>query len=330
MKAFDLTLGNHPFINTATLEASVTKCLEEAKLSMLQRVCFQADVPVFLVESIQSHSYVRVVGSQSAVLVPDSHVESTVSQEQDMSLNSRLHIWDLQKWSEMLPSEEEPKEKKPKDEELQEEEPTRVVTSIFDRLGVYISDNDPIIPKRIFVWVDKVYHCANGDVDNAKALLLQVVLHELAHAFLDVRGKATHNTIFAYKHPAYQFIEEGLANAISLHLCMGHFSQTQQTFISKFVSNQGDGYSDGGLIYTAFPIFKVFKVGEVWRWAKVTFNKEIARSIFHALFNTTGGSWFQQLGRELYHIQSEFLHAQRKQRQTNSVKAPQEALDNLE
>lgn len=325
MKAFDLTTGKYLFYDTPALEASVTKCLEEAKLPMMLRVYFPNDIPVFLVESQQSHSYVPIVGSQSAVLVPDSHVESADSPEWDDSLNSRLHIWDLKDWSEMLPSEEEPKEKKPKDEE-----PQKIVTSIIDILGIYISDNDPLIPKRIFIWVDKVYSCANGDDDNAKALLLQVVLHELAHAFLDVRVKASHNPIFTYKHPAYRFIEEGLANAISLHLCMGHFSQAQQTFISQFVSNQGIGYSDGGLIYTSFPIFRAFKVGEVWRWAKGAFNKEIAGSIFRALFDTTNASWFQKIGRELLHIQSETFHAERKQRQTISAKALQEALDSME
>lgn len=325
MKAFDLTFGKRPFINTPALEASVTKCLEEAKLPMLQRMCFQDNIPVFLVESMQSRSYVPVVGSQSAVFVPDSHAACTASQERDASLNTRLHIWDLKDWSEMLPSEEEPKEKKQKDEE-----PQKIVTSIIDILGIYISDNDPLIPKRIFIWVDKVYSCANGDVDNAKALLLQVVLHELTHAFLDVRGKASHNPAFTYRHPAYRFIEEGLANAVSLHLCMGHFPQAQQTFISQFVSHQGDGYSDGGLIYTSFPIFRAFKVGEVWRWAKGAFNKEIAGSIFRALFDTTNASWFQKIGRELLHIQSETFHAERKQRQTISAKALQEALESME
>lgn len=320
MKAFDLTTGKCLFYDTPALEASVTKCLEEAKLPMMLRVYFPDDIPVFLVKSQQSHSYVPIVGSQSAVLVPDNQAESADSPEWDDSLNSRLHIWDLKDWSETLP---------PKGEES-EEEPKKVSTAIFDMLGVYISDNDPIIPKRIFVWVDKVYRCADGDDDNAKALLLQVVLHELAHVFLDVRGKAIHNTIFTYQHPAYQFIEEGLANAISMHLCMGYFSQTQQTFISQFVSNQGDGYSDGGLIYTSFSIFRIFKVGEVWRWAKAAFNKEIAGSIFRALFNTAGGSWFQQLGRELIHIQRDFFQAQREKRQTISAKALQEAIDNME
>lgn len=320
MKIYNLTLGKYPSLTTTDLDTAVRRCLEDAKLPMLIRIFLQDNIPVFLVETLQSHSYVPVQGSQSAVLVPDSHVECTVSQEQDMSLNTRLHIWDLQKWSETLP---------PKEEES-EEEPKKVSTAIFDMLGVYISDNDPIIPKRIFVWVDKVYRCADGDNDNAKALLLQVVLHELAHGFLDVRGKATHNTIFTYQHPAYRFIEEALANSISLHLCMSHLSQSQQIFISLFVSNQGDGYSDGGIIYTSFPIFRTFKVGEVWRWAKAAFNKEIAGSIFRALFNTAGGSWFQQLGRELIHIQRDFFQAQRGKRQTISAKALQEAIDNME
>ena len=296
MAIYNLTHGKYPSLILNDFEACIYGCVDGcAKLrGILFSFCFDRlkEIPIFLVESWQSLSLVPVPGCQCAVCIPPDQGVGFSGAEQDASLYSRLRLWELENWGEEL------------HEDAEDNKDKRAIT-VSDYLGVYISDHDALIPKRIFVWVNKIVACANGDIENASALLKQVVLHELAHAFLDVRTGNIHNAIFTYEHPAYSFIEESLANGISLHMCMNSFTPKQQSFIDQFIGNQGSEYSEGLQVYRLCTIHQAFSVGCEWRWAKVSFDKQIAEVIYCALNNACSANkvfWLNILSRGLNRI----------------------------
>ena len=210
MAIFDLTGRKYSSLITKEFNETVYRCIGvRAHRISLHRFWRLEEIPVYLVETTHSQSIVPIPKSQYAVKVPKDKWEEISEVTPQTSLNDLLRLRDLQEYWEG--------EKRP--------ESNKGVWSVtvVDRLGVYISDKDPIVPQRIFVWVDKICQCANGDLDNASALLMQVILHELAHGFMDANGwimEHRHNTRFTYNHPAYKFIEEAIANGLSLHLCM--------------------------------------------------------------------------------------------------------------
>jgi len=302
MAIFNLTKEKYSSIITKEFKETVYRCMDVKSLHRLIHGLWRLEeVPVYLVESTQSQSTVSIPRCQYAIKIPKDKWEEMSEVTPQKSLNDLLHLRDLQEYWEM--------EKKP--------EPKKGVwrVSVVDRLGVYVSDKDPIIAQRIFVWVDKICQCANGDVENASALLMQVILHELTHAFMDVSlfSKNRHNTLFTYNHPAYKFIEEALANGLSLHMCMPFLTTSQQLFLEQFVLNQGLGYSEGIPIFKSYPMHYLTCVSEDWRWAKSFFNKEIAGVICKSLFNVTpnSGSWVRPLGSGLRDVHMNIIRAQR-------------------
>lgn len=284
MAIFDLTGGKYPSLNTQDLRKAVYEF--NAPNTILQRRVESQErdeiIPVFLVETAQSNTLVTIPETQFAVKVPEDQWLHTTETNPGESLYNKLRLWEL---GDLSGYSEESERKK-----------GNLCLSIVDIMGVYFSDNDPIVPNRVFVWVDKIYRCASGDIENAYALLLQVILHELTHAFLDVtRIGKKHNTLFTYSHPAYRFIEEAFANGISLHLCMDSLSVKQQSFIEQFTLNQPIGYSEGFPLFIKYPRGYVEKKGMDWRRSKVSFSKSISDSIITALSNYNSGSWLGAL-----------------------------------
>ena len=305
MAIFNLTGKKYSSLITKEFKETIHNCLDVRAprhgLLGLGVVWRLEEIPVYLVESAQSQSMASIPRCQYAIRIPKDQWEGLSEVSPDESLDDYLHLRDLQEY---WKSEKMPKPKKGV---------WRV--TVVDRLGVYLSDNDPVSPQRVFVWVDKICQCADGDFDNASALLMQVILHELTHAFMDVSlmSNSRHNTLFTYNHPAYRFIEEGLANGLSLHMCMPLLTAKQQLFIEQFVLNQGIGYSEGVPIFKSYPTHFVTKVGNCWRRSKSIFNKDIAGVIFKALFHLipNSGSWLKPLGCGLLDVYKNINLAQR-------------------
>ena len=117
---------------------------------------------------------------------------------------------------------------------------------ISDLLGVYVSQfksksSTGFAEKKseIFLWVDKI-----GDYDYIP-LIRQVLVHELAHAIMDVHE-------YPFFNPDYYhlFREESLANALSLYI-MGKIykhDSNNYKFLVEFVSKQPLQYALG-LLY---------------------------------------------------------------------------------
>jgi predicted Zn-dependent protease with MMP-like domain len=121
---------------------------------------------------------------------------------------------------------------------------------ISDLLGVYVSQfkskSSPGFAEKkseIFLWVDKINLWSVGDY-YYKPLIKQVLVHELAHAIMDVHE-------YPFFNPDYHlFREESLANALSLYI-MGKIykhDSNNYKFLVEFVSKQPLQYALG-LLY---------------------------------------------------------------------------------
>ncbi len=282
MALFDLTKGKYSSIVASDYESQIYGCLDNLPCGIVTRgiADWLLSVPVFLVDTCQSCSYIPVQGKDCAVLIPEDKWTGVSYAEENAGLAARLKLWSLPE----LEVREDSKES-----EIAKTVPSKCWV---DRFGVYISD-DSFMPHRIFVWVDKIERYASYDPANATALLTQVILHELAHAYLDVRGR--HNDKFTYSHPAYRFIEEALANALSLHLCMYSFSSEQYDFIDRFVKGQGDGYSEGLDLFNVYSIKYIFGSNGcgMWKTAKAIYDSSVAQIISKALGDNIIGDHIQ-------------------------------------
>lgn len=312
MAIFDLTIGKYPSIVASDYESQIYGCLGNMSCGIVMRMLADRllSVPVFLVDTCQSCSYTPVQGKDCAVLIPEDKWTEASEAEEDAGLAARLKLWSL------------PELEVREDSKKSETAKTVPSKCWVDRFGVYISD-DSFMPHRIFVWVDKIERYASYDPANATALLTQVILHELAHAYLDVRER--HNDKFTYSHPAYRFIEEALANALSLHLCIDSFSVEQHDFIDRFVKGQGDGYSEGLDLFNAYPIQYIFGSGcGMWKTAKAIYDSSVAQIISKALGDNIIGdhiqpNWLRDLTRGISRLRLDRLSQKRANYPTASI-----------
>ena len=132
---------------------------------------------------------------------------------------------------------------------------------ISDLLGVYVSQfksksSTGFAEKKseIFLWVDKI-----GDYDYIP-LIRQVLVHELAHAIMDVHE-------YPFFNPnGHLFREESLANALSLYI-MGKIykhDSNNYKFLVEFVSKQPLQYALG-LLYND----KLTITSAMGRWMEI-------------------------------------------------------------
>ena len=139
---------------------------------------------------------------------------------------------------------------------------------ISDLLGVYVSQfksksSTGFAEKKseIFLWVDKIKRSVGdyGDYDY-KPLIRQVLVHELAHAIMDVHE-------YPFFNPDYHlFREESLANALSLYI-MGKIykhDSNNYKFLVEFVSMQPLQYALG-LLYND----KLTITSAMGRWMEI-------------------------------------------------------------
>ena len=139
---------------------------------------------------------------------------------------------------------------------------------ISDLLGVYVSQfksksSTGFAEKKseIFLWVDKIKRSVGdyGDYDY-KPLIKQVLVHELAHAIMDVHEYPFFNPDY------YLFREESLANALSLYI-MGKIykhDSNNYKFLVEFVSMQPLQYALG-LLYND----KLTITSAMGRWMEI-------------------------------------------------------------
>ena len=136
---------------------------------------------------------------------------------------------------------------------------------ISDLLGVYVSQfksesSTGFAEKKseIFLWVDKIKR-SGGDYDY-KTLIRQVLVHELAHAIMDVHE-------YPFFNPnGHLFREESLANALSLYI-MGKIykhDSNNYKFLVEFVSMQPLQYALG-LLYND----KLTITSAMGRWMEI-------------------------------------------------------------
>ena len=244
MKIYDLTRGHYPNLYSSTAINTYVESIEEAyydctRFSHLfdkpakDMGTTLGDIPIFLVESSMSGEYVSVPGADCLIRVPkDKYLKKAHEPEQDEA--------------------ETPQEKRDDPRER-----TSQPATIADLLGVYTYLGEgALLPRRIFIWMDKIVACTKELSDhrtaheigsNARALYDFVVCHELAHAMMDIElhGMCPDPNFSYGKNFVYRFIEEAYANAIGLSIVYDKLSSSQQSFIHKFVQSQPDGYAHG-------------------------------------------------------------------------------------
>ena len=129
-------------------------------------------------------------------------------------------------------------------------------TSIFDRWGCYTCDY-PKIPSygieyshpKIFIWVDMIFAHVYGDERKFNILTTMVILHELAHAMMDVHliGKFEDSEVLGYNkqiipEPFFSLKEESLANAVALSLIKNYLVDEEYNCLKMVVENQPSQY----------------------------------------------------------------------------------------
>lgn len=274
-KTFDLTRGKYPSIYDNTYIGNE----EVARRRMFFDEVYDTEsllsnIPVFLVESSMANEYINVPGCDCIVRIPCD--KSVLVTDED---------FDIDEWV---------NSKEGYSDETIIERVDRGL-SVVDLLGVYVYSNaNDLIPRRIFIWMDKIMEYAENNTNkrsyskqqvecNAKELFYLVLYHELAHALMDVGlyGKVpASNFSYANDYP-YRFIEEAYANAIALEALLSQnttfFTSSQkaaQQFVVDFVKSQGAGYREGWDIYEERNSLDGLIIQ--WMYVKLLFNYDVA------------------------------------------------------
>ena len=270
------------------------------KIAKVETEPGRPSIPVFIVDTKQSGTSINVPDTGEVLVPEDCHKEESTISENGDSLYNRLGLGELSDLQ--MPKDIEPIP--------ETDSGIRITDSLIDDyLGLYVSDMNLSFPQRIFVWFDKIVNCVGRTeehrMDKIQALLSQVILHEVTHAYLDVRRK--HQNAFTYANTLYKFLEEAFAEAISLHLCMKEFSPESQDFIRQRGNRMDGGYKEGYSLYgsAAYPKEYIIFASRMWRWVKMSFDKDIKKTLYNALNtniqdNALRESWLKDLTSELF------------------------------
>ena len=299
-KTFDLTRGKYPSIYDNTYIGNE----EVARRRMIFDEVFDTEsllsnIPVFLVESSMANEYINVPGCECIIRVPS-----------DTTISLANGDFDIDEW---VNSKEGSCDKPIKERICRS-------MSIVDLLGVYVySDTNELIPRRIFIWMDKIMEYAENNTNkrnsskqqvecNAKELFYLVLYHELAHALMDVAlyGKVpAPNFSYANDYP-YRFIEEAYANAIALEALLSQNTtsltsseKAAQQFVVDFVKSQGAGYREGWDIYEER--HSLDRLIIQWMYVKLLFNYDVACLLREEFWNDRNFyrvRYFESVGRK--------------------------------
>ncbi|MBO5249420.1 MAG: hypothetical protein J6B15_01585 [Muribaculaceae bacterium] len=120
---------------------------------------------------------------------------------------------------------------------------------IIDPLGAYYPSKNNNSP-RIEIYLSKIRD-VTSDKKHYVWLFAKVMLHELAHALLDINNYDQWKTV-VNKIPYYttfgMWREESMANAIALKIIKQYGTEPFYEYAKEFVLSQGDGYSLGALL----------------------------------------------------------------------------------
>ena len=117
-----------------------------------------------------------------------------------------------------------------------------------DRLGIYHPDkNNPYIE----LYMQDIWDAAKANDLHYKWLLTKVLIHELAHAALDVynleNGKYIEEKV-KYSTEFGKWREESMANAITLRIIREADDTAFYAYAKEFMLHQSDGYALGVLL----------------------------------------------------------------------------------
>lgn len=119
-----------------------------------------------------------------------------------------------------------------------------------DLLGAYYSGkkgNSPYIK----LYLTDIYDASKKKDEHFKWLFTKVLIHELAHAALDIFNWERHNN--AHEKVSYQsdfgkWREESMANAIALRIIRDYGNKSFYNYAKKFMRSQPDEYALGVLM----------------------------------------------------------------------------------
>ena len=297
----DLTNNKYPFVTNARLDIIVDNLKRKVinpnflfhkhkdgnMEQKLRRII--SSIPVLLVDTSMCGQTITLPGTQTSVRVPDYMYKYSKEEPIYEAFNSIRQRME-NTWS------------------TEGDFDSREEHNISDLLGVYYNcprDNDKdddqkyivyndyytFVEGLIYVWLDKIYDYAKKDLENSKALLKFVVIHEYCHALLDVNIYGVgHNTVFTYADYPYLFIEETVTSAYALMSVFSQLSNSQQKFVEQFVKSQSTAYVTGWMLFSSMNNLNLIDISdwhhlEKWMWIKVFFNEDVLSSMEGLLRN---------------------------------------------
>ena len=131
-----------------------------------------------------------------------------------------------------------------KPEEIRDE------NSIIDLLGAYYSNRNGDSPY-IELFLSAIDNSINNDENHLKWLFTKVLIHELAHAALDIFNLERNNNVIEKIHYFSEFgrwREESMANAVTLKIIRDYGNKDFYDYATRFMKSQPAEYALGVLM----------------------------------------------------------------------------------
>ena len=131
-----------------------------------------------------------------------------------------------------------------KPEEIRDE------NSIIDLLGAYYSNRKGDSPY-IELFLSAIDNSINNDENHFKWLFTKVLIHELAHAALDIFNLERNNSVIEKIHYFSEFgrwREESMANAVTLKIIRDYGNKDFYDYATRFMKSQPAEYALGVLM----------------------------------------------------------------------------------
>ena len=129
-------------------------------------------------------------------------------------------------------------------------EKNRDENSIIDLLGAYYSNRKGDSPY-IELFLSAIDNSTNNDENHFKWLFTKVLIHELAHAALDIFNLGRNNSTIEKIHYSSEFgrwREESMANAVALRIIRDYGNKDFYDYAKQFMKSQTPEYALGVLM----------------------------------------------------------------------------------
>ena len=129
-------------------------------------------------------------------------------------------------------------------------EEIRDENSIIDLLGAYYSNRKGDSPY-IELFLSAIDNSINNDENHFKWLFTKVLIHELAHAALDIFNLERNNSAIEKIHYSSEFgrwREESMANAVTLQIIRDYGNKDFYDYATQFMQSQPAEYALGVLM----------------------------------------------------------------------------------